>query len=218
MNDVVVAPGSDGIAAEDRVVRAADTDFEAARIIDACRAHAIELAVVGPEGPLADGMVDELVAAGITTFGPSQDKSAGSRVTEASITTSTAPSIITTTTAGTTYTRGLIRRPPDIPSREITDESLFWNRREFLKAAGFGAAAVSGLFPLPACRYGGDERLSQGEEKLTPWEDVTGYNNYYEFGTEKDEPERVQISEPEPGPSTTEDRPAKPESERVSSP
>lgn len=37
-------------------------------------------------------------------------------------------------------------------------------------------------------------------------------------GTEKDEPERVQISEPEPGPSTTEDRPAKPESERVSSP
>ena len=72
VNDVVVAPGSDGIAAEDRVVIAADTDFEAARIIDACRAHAIELAVVGPEGPLADGMVDELVAAGITTFGPSQ--------------------------------------------------------------------------------------------------------------------------------------------------
>jgi sec-independent protein translocase protein TatA len=36
-------------------------------------------------------------------------------------------------------------------------------------------------------------------------------------GTEKDEPERVQITEPAPGPSTTEDRPAKPESERVSS-
>jgi sec-independent protein translocase protein TatA len=36
-------------------------------------------------------------------------------------------------------------------------------------------------------------------------------------GTEKDEPERVQISEPAPGPSTTEDRPTKPESERVSS-
>jgi sec-independent protein translocase protein TatA len=36
-------------------------------------------------------------------------------------------------------------------------------------------------------------------------------------GTEKDEPERVQISEPESGTSTTEDRPAKPESERVSS-
>jgi sec-independent protein translocase protein TatA len=37
-------------------------------------------------------------------------------------------------------------------------------------------------------------------------------------GSEQDEPERVQISEPAPGPSTTtEDRPAKPESERVSS-
>lgn len=36
-------------------------------------------------------------------------------------------------------------------------------------------------------------------------------------GTEKDEPERVEISEPPPGPSTTEDRPAKPENERVSS-
>jgi sulfoxide reductase catalytic subunit YedY len=86
----------------------------------------------------------------------------------------------------------LIRRPPDIPVSEITDEALFWNRREFLKAAGFGAAAVGGLFPLPACRYGGDEeRLSDGDdEKLTPYEDVTGYNNYYEFGTDKGDPER----------------------------
>jgi phosphoribosylamine--glycine ligase len=72
VNDVVVAPGSDGIAAEDRVVRASATDLDAARIVDACRAHAIELVVVGPEGPLADGLVDELIAAGIATFGPTQ--------------------------------------------------------------------------------------------------------------------------------------------------
>ena len=51
----------------------------------------------------------------------------------------------------------LIRRPPDIPFSEITDESLFWNRREFLKAAGFGAAAISGLVPLPACSYADGE-------------------------------------------------------------
>jgi methionine sulfoxide reductase catalytic subunit len=77
----------------------------------------------------------------------------------------------------------LIRRPPDIPVSEITDESLFWNRRDFLKAAGLGAAAVGGL--LPAGRL-----LSRpsGDEKLTPFEDVTGYNNYYEFGTGKDDP------------------------------
>ena len=41
----------------------------------------------------------------------------------------------------------LIRRPPDIPSSEITDEALYWNRREFLQAAGFGIAAVGGLLP-----------------------------------------------------------------------
>jgi hypothetical protein len=37
----------------------------------------------------------------------------------------------------------LIRRPSDIPSSEITDESLFWNLRSFIKAAGLGAAAVT---------------------------------------------------------------------------
>ncbi|MGH7508607.1 MAG: protein-methionine-sulfoxide reductase catalytic subunit MsrP [Gemmatimonadales bacterium] len=85
----------------------------------------------------------------------------------------------------------LIRRPADIPVSEITDEALFWNRREFLKVTGFGAAAVSGLFPLPACRYAGDdERDAQQEEKLTPYEDVAGYNNYYEFGTDKGDPAR----------------------------
>ena len=37
----------------------------------------------------------------------------------------------------------LIRRPSEIPSSEITDELLFWNRRSFIKAAGLGAAAVT---------------------------------------------------------------------------
>ena len=72
INDVVVAPGSDGIAAEDRVVCTGGADVGAARIIDACRSHAIELVVIGPEGPLAEGLVDELEAAGITTFGPTR--------------------------------------------------------------------------------------------------------------------------------------------------
>jgi methionine sulfoxide reductase catalytic subunit len=79
----------------------------------------------------------------------------------------------------------LIGRLPDIPVSEITDESLFWNRRDFLKAAGLGAAAVGGLLPS-AIRT---PRASH-DEKLTPWEDVTGYNNYYEFGTDKDDPAR----------------------------
>ncbi|HEY3012166.1 MAG TPA: protein-methionine-sulfoxide reductase catalytic subunit MsrP [Gemmatimonadales bacterium] len=75
----------------------------------------------------------------------------------------------------------LIRRPADIPTSEITDESLFWNRRDFIKAAGLGVAAVS-LLPRGFGRFG------TGDDKLTPYEDVTGYNNYYEFGTGKDDP------------------------------
>jgi sulfoxide reductase catalytic subunit YedY len=78
----------------------------------------------------------------------------------------------------------LIRRPPDIPTSEITDESVYWNRREFLQAAGIAAAGVGGLLPTALTR------LSRGDEKLTPYEDVTGYNNYYEFGTGKDDPAR----------------------------
>ena len=73
----------------------------------------------------------------------------------------------------------LITHPPDIPISEITDEALYWNRREFLKAAGIGVAAAGFLPSLN--RFVGDE-------KLTPYEDITGYNNYYEFGTDKGDP------------------------------
>jgi sulfoxide reductase catalytic subunit YedY len=79
----------------------------------------------------------------------------------------------------------LIRRPPDIPVSEITDESLYWNRRDFLKAAGFGVAAMGALPPLAGRRSG-----ARDDEKLTPYEDVTGYNNYYEFGTDKGDPKK----------------------------
>jgi sulfoxide reductase catalytic subunit YedY len=79
----------------------------------------------------------------------------------------------------------LIRRAADLPSSEITDESLYWNRRDFLKAAGLGMAAVGGLIPTPTRGLGRHD-----DEKLTPYEDVTGYNNYYEFGTGKDDPSR----------------------------
>ena len=77
----------------------------------------------------------------------------------------------------------LIRRPPALPTSEITDERLYWSRREFIGAAGAGAvAAALPLERLPALAAGSDE------DKLTPWEDVTGYNNFYEFGTDKSDP------------------------------
>ncbi len=86
----------------------------------------------------------------------------------------------------------LIRRAPDIKESEVTDESLYLNRRQFIRTAtgaGIGLAATAS--PLLACT--GEPRLEAGsegpqEEKLTPFEDVTTYNNFYEFGTGKDDP------------------------------
>ncbi len=78
----------------------------------------------------------------------------------------------------------LIRRAPSIQTAEITEESLYWSRREFIQAAGSGA--VASLLP-----FGGvPDGLMPGadDDKLTPWEDVTGYNNFYEFGTDKSDP------------------------------
>ena len=82
----------------------------------------------------------------------------------------------------------LIRRPPDIPTAEITDEAVYTTRREFLAAAGLGLAAAGGL--LPASRPSHGPAFRGHDDKLTPYDDVTGYNNFYEFGTDKDDPAR----------------------------
>jgi phosphoribosylamine--glycine ligase len=70
VNEVIVLPGSDGIAEEPRVRIAPVPQTDPRAIIDTCRARAVELVVVGPEQPLADGLVNELHQAGITVFGP----------------------------------------------------------------------------------------------------------------------------------------------------
>ncbi|MGH2474480.1 MAG: phosphoribosylamine--glycine ligase [Candidatus Limnocylindrales bacterium] len=71
INEVVVAPGSDAIAMLPRVRRLAEVDpLEAASVVAAARAMAVELVVIGPEAPLAAGVADALVAAGIAVFGP----------------------------------------------------------------------------------------------------------------------------------------------------
>ncbi|QWG22679.1 phosphoribosylamine--glycine ligase [Bradyrhizobium sediminis] len=62
------APGNAGIAREAECV-AVDVANHAA-VIDFCRAHAVDFVVVGPETPLAAGIVDDLAVAGIKAFGP----------------------------------------------------------------------------------------------------------------------------------------------------
>jgi sulfoxide reductase catalytic subunit YedY len=87
----------------------------------------------------------------------------------------------------------LIRRPPDIPSSEITPERTFLGRRAFVAAAGSAVAALAVPDVASALVRGGASRAAgraQREDTLTPYADVTTYNNYYEFGTGKDDPAR----------------------------
>ena len=62
------APGNAGIAREAECV---DLDIaDHAAVIAFCRANGVDFVVVGPEGPLCAGIVDDLKAAGIKAFGP----------------------------------------------------------------------------------------------------------------------------------------------------
>ncbi|MDB5817067.1 MAG: protein-methionine-sulfoxide reductase catalytic subunit MsrP, partial [Rhizobacter sp.] len=84
----------------------------------------------------------------------------------------------------------LIKNAPDLRDCDVTDKALYLRRREFIAgAAAAGAAFGLGLEPaLAAPLAGAKSRFSTTGEKLTPKGDVTSYNNYYEFGIDKDEP------------------------------
>jgi phosphoribosylamine--glycine ligase len=77
VNEIAVAPGSAAIATEPQVrclptVGATDP----ASVVAAARAMAAELVVIGPEAPLAAGIADALIEAGIPVFGPTRDAAA----------------------------------------------------------------------------------------------------------------------------------------------
>jgi methionine sulfoxide reductase catalytic subunit len=90
----------------------------------------------------------------------------------------------------------LIKKPDDIKSSEITDEKHYLNRRTFIVAAGaVGAAAVGaawagGVFTpgILRARAHGAAAARQEEDKVNSYEDITSYNNFYEFGTDKEDP------------------------------
>jgi sulfoxide reductase catalytic subunit YedY len=92
----------------------------------------------------------------------------------------------------------LIRRNLEPPSSEITPEKHHLDRRAFIAAAGAigaGAIAASSGFAMEAAAQQPQEPQAIGkpyglqrDDKPTPWEDVTTYNNFYEFGTDKGDP------------------------------
>jgi sulfoxide reductase catalytic subunit YedY len=96
----------------------------------------------------------------------------------------------------------LIKKPSDIKSSEITDQKVYLGRRRFLLAAGGTALAVAaaGIAPYLTSPEAQPSREKLAgvtksplstDEPLTPYEDVTNYNNFYEFGTDKYSPAEV---------------------------
>lgn len=89
----------------------------------------------------------------------------------------------------------------DLRSCEITPHDLYLNRRKFLAGVGIGVAAAGlGAKELlsPLAMAAADDKIAglqkspfSTTEKITPMNDVTHYNNYYEFSTEKDEPAKL---------------------------
>jgi sulfoxide reductase catalytic subunit YedY len=74
------------------------------------------------------------------------------------------------------------RRIGEPVASEITPESAYLSRRDFLKTAGLAAAFVA--FPRLARAKG----LFDADDAPTPYEDIIAYNNFYEFGTDKTDP------------------------------
>jgi sulfoxide reductase catalytic subunit YedY len=82
----------------------------------------------------------------------------------------------------------MIRKPGDIAYSDVTPKSVYLNRRAFLAGipaafVGVGVARAGAKLPNLA-----KSPLSDAGEKITPYNDVTHYNNFYEFGTQKNQP------------------------------
>ena len=96
----------------------------------------------------------------------------------------------------------LLKRSPDLKYSDITPRDVYMNRRKFLYGMGLTAGAalagktVADLISPPARAYAYTKLQGMSgspystTEKITPEQVVTTYNNYYEFGTDKDEPSK----------------------------
>jgi methionine sulfoxide reductase catalytic subunit len=93
----------------------------------------------------------------------------------------------------------LIRRSPQLTYADVTPKSVYLDRRKFLRdmgLAGVAALAGKGLLDLasPSQSVYASTKLTaikgpfSTDEKINSYKDVTHYNNYYEFGVDKDAP------------------------------
>ncbi|HVM91992.1 MAG TPA: protein-methionine-sulfoxide reductase catalytic subunit MsrP [Terriglobales bacterium] len=94
----------------------------------------------------------------------------------------------------------LVRKESVVPWSEVTPKETYLNRRKFLAGAALtGAAALTGVafreVVDPSLIVRANDKISNLQkssfsttEKETPYKDVTNYNNFYEFSTDKYEP------------------------------
>lgn len=88
-----------------------------------------------------------------------------------------------------------ITQPGALRESDVTDQAVYHDRRRFLKGALAGGAGLllpaSLLEASPAKLNGVRKSGYDPGEALTPYADVTSYNNFYEFGTDKESPARL---------------------------
>jgi methionine sulfoxide reductase catalytic subunit len=93
----------------------------------------------------------------------------------------------------------LIRRAPDLTYADVTPKSVYLDRRKFLRGMGLaGVVALAGKSlldlaspqqsVLAGTKLTAIKGLFSTDEKMNSYNDVTHYNNYYEFGVDKDAP------------------------------
>ena len=75
VDEVLIAPGNAGTAAEPKVRNLAVAASDIDALLDVAERESVELTIVGPEQPLVDGIVDRFESAGLTCFGPRADAS-----------------------------------------------------------------------------------------------------------------------------------------------
>ena len=95
----------------------------------------------------------------------------------------------------------LIRPASDIRASEITDEALYHDRRRWMKTVGAGLTGAAFSSLLPGTPFLADVHaqpvlpgVTKGpfgtDETQNSWDEITGYNNFYEFGVDKEDPAR----------------------------
>ncbi len=89
----------------------------------------------------------------------------------------------------------LIRQTPDLTENDVTDKGLYYGRRTFMTAAAaLGSTGLLGLDAAQAAPLATVKSPYKVDEELTDPKAIAGYNNFYEFGTDKSDPARYARS------------------------